>query len=189
MKLTPLAKLFITLVVLGVVGYTGYHYYGDQLKELVAEGGRRRRRPEARPRPSPPAPPRKTSPGLKNARSRSQRGVSGLTAANLGPGKLGRPLVVGINTWAGHAPGIVANGGLEASASSLYKKRYGLEVKFVLLEDPRPSSPPSSRATSTSCGTPSTRWAREASALAEQEVRPRPSSSRTGRAAATASCR
>jgi NitT/TauT family transport system substrate-binding protein len=50
---------------------------------------------------------------------------------------LTRPLKVGINTWAGHAPGIVANGGLKpGSASSLYKKKYNLDVEFVLLEDP-----------------------------------------------------
>ena len=30
-----------------------------------------------------------------------------------GTGKLGRPLVVAINTWAGHAPGVVAAGALE----------------------------------------------------------------------------
>ena len=38
MKLTPLAKLFITLVVLGVLGYTGYHYYGDKLKDWSQKG-------------------------------------------------------------------------------------------------------------------------------------------------------
>src|SRR5439155_6400360 len=63
-------------------------------------------------------------------------GTAAKNAAVAG-GKLERPLVVGINTWAGHAPGIVANGGLEpGSAASLYKKKYGLDVKFVLLEDP-----------------------------------------------------
>src|SRR5262249_7202512 len=35
-KLTPFAKFFITVVILGVIGYTGYHYYGDQLKEWSA---------------------------------------------------------------------------------------------------------------------------------------------------------
>ncbi len=32
MKLTPFAKLFITLVVLAVVGYTGWHYFGGQIR-------------------------------------------------------------------------------------------------------------------------------------------------------------
>ena len=39
MKMTPLAKAFVALVILGVVGYTGYHYYGDQLKEWSKGGG------------------------------------------------------------------------------------------------------------------------------------------------------
>jgi hypothetical protein len=55
----------------------------------------------------------------------------------VGAAKLGRPLKVAINTWAGHAPGIVANGGLEpGAAASLYKKKYGLDVQFTLIEDP-----------------------------------------------------
>jgi NitT/TauT family transport system substrate-binding protein len=55
----------------------------------------------------------------------------------VGSGTLNRPLKVAINTWAGHAPGIVANGGLEpGSPSSLYKKKYGLDVQFILIEDP-----------------------------------------------------
>ena len=44
--------------------------------------------------------------------------------------------MVGINTWAGHAPGIVYNRGMEPNPQSLYKQKYGLDVKFVLLEDP-----------------------------------------------------
>ena len=55
-----------------------------------------------------------TSTPAQRAR-RPGRGVGDrwLVAGAPGPGKLGRPLVVGINTWAGHAPGIVANVGLE----------------------------------------------------------------------------
>jgi NitT/TauT family transport system substrate-binding protein len=49
---------------------------------------------------------------------------------------LSRPLVVAINTWAGHAPGIVFNGGLDPNPSSAYTRKFGLQVKFVLLEDP-----------------------------------------------------
>ncbi|HET9524556.1 MAG TPA: phosphate ABC transporter substrate-binding/OmpA family protein, partial [Pyrinomonadaceae bacterium] len=51
-------------------------------------------------------------------------------------GRLNRALVVGINTWAGHAPGIVFNNGMEPNAGSQYKTKYGMDVKFVLLEDP-----------------------------------------------------
>src|SRR5206468_3684786 len=66
------------------------------------------------------------------------KGSEGVTpAANLGGGgKLDRPLVVAINTWAGHSPGIVFNNGMDPNPGSSYKKNYGLDVKFVLLEDP-----------------------------------------------------
>ena len=41
MKLTPLAKVFVTLVILAVLAFTGYHYGGlDRLKQWSgAKGG------------------------------------------------------------------------------------------------------------------------------------------------------
>src|SRR3972149_6637405 len=43
------------------------------------------------------------------------KGSGGVASGELsGSGKPGRPLVVAINTWAGHAPGVVYNGGLDA---------------------------------------------------------------------------
>jgi hypothetical protein len=33
MKLTPFAKLFFTVVILGVLGYTAWHYKGAQLRK------------------------------------------------------------------------------------------------------------------------------------------------------------
>ena len=33
MKLTPIAKLFITVVILGVIGYTAYYYRGADVRE------------------------------------------------------------------------------------------------------------------------------------------------------------
>ncbi|MBL8950838.1 MAG: OmpA family protein, partial [Myxococcaceae bacterium] len=91
--------------------------------------------------------------------------------ATVSGGKLDRPLVVAINTWAGHAPGIVANGGLEpGSAASVYKKKYGLDVKFVLFEDP------TVKLTAFMKGEIDIMWdtvdsfAREASVLAEKNI-------------------
>ena len=58
---------------------------------------------------------------LKNAPADAERGKGseGVTGAALaGAGKLGRPLVVGINTWAGHAPGVVFNAGMDPSPAS-----------------------------------------------------------------------
>ena len=57
---------------------------------------------------------------LRRAEGRAGRpargtGSTGVTPVALSTGaKLSRPLVVAINTWAGHAPGIVFNGGLDA---------------------------------------------------------------------------
>ena len=40
MKLTPFAKLFITVVVLGVLGYAFWHYKGDTVRQWAgAEKG------------------------------------------------------------------------------------------------------------------------------------------------------
>ena len=48
-------------------------------------------------------------------------------------GRLARKLIVGINTWAGHAPGIVANRGLSAGVKgSIYKDRYNLDVEIKI---------------------------------------------------------
>ncbi len=131
MKLTPVAKLFITVVVVAVLGYAVWHYRGADLRKW-AVGDK-------------PAVQTADTPGvndfdaLKNAPPDPERGVgsTGVTATSLASGgKLSRTLVVGINTWAGHAPGVVFNGGMDPNAASNYRKKYGLDVKFVLLEDP-----------------------------------------------------
>lgn len=129
MKLTPFGKLFLALVILGVVGFVVFKRYGEDLRSWASKG-------EAR--------------GGEEV-TREDFGAIGKdivdpprdgkvevgAGAAVGEGRLSRPLKVGINTWAGHAPGIVANGGMEpGSAASLYKKKYGLDVHFVLLEDP-----------------------------------------------------
>jgi NitT/TauT family transport system substrate-binding protein len=132
MRLTPFAKLFITIVIVGVLGYAFWHYKGADVRQwAVGDKG------------AAPAAEKVASndfEALKNAPPDPDRnqGSTGVTGAGLTApgGKLARPLVVGINTWAGHAPGVVFNGGMEPSAASNYKKRFGLDVKFVLLEDP-----------------------------------------------------
>ncbi|MDY0063076.1 MAG: hypothetical protein RBU45_24935 [Myxococcota bacterium] len=140
MKLTPLAKVFIALVVLAVIGYVVYARFGDQIREwagspkppVAGEGVAGSGQPGATAGVG-----KADFTGVAEAPADPGRGgVTGVTVANVAEGKLGRPLVVGINTWAGHAPGIVANLGLEPNPAGLYKTRYGLDVKFVLLDDP-----------------------------------------------------
>ena len=83
-------------------------------------------------------------------------------------GKLSRPLVVAINTWAGHAPGIVFNGGLDPGPASFYKQKFGLDVKFVLLEDPAAKLAAFRNGDIDIMWNTVDNWAREASILAEQ---------------------
>ena len=169
MKLTPFAKLFVTLIILAVIGYTGYHYGGlDKIRAWSEKGGGDATKKTADKNDTNGAT-KDDFNGLKKAADPdANKGVSGVTAANVGAGKLGRPLVVGINTWAGHAPGIVSNGGLEANASAIYKSRYGLDVKFVLIEDPQAKLAAFIKGDIDIMWDTVDSWAREASTLAEQ---------------------
>lgn len=157
MRLTPLAKAFIAIVVVAVIGFATWYWKGAAIKEWA--GGDKVAGEDAKgdfdklnDAPGDPA---------RNA------GSTGVSAATIGSGRLNRPLVVGINTWAGHAPGIVFNNGMDPNAGSQYKSKYGLDVKFVLLEDP------SAKFTAFRSGQVDImwntidNWAREASVLAE----------------------
>src|SRR4029078_11412883 len=88
-----------------------------------------------------------------------------------GNGKLGRPLVVAINTWAGHAPGVVYNYGMEPNGNSLYRRKYNLDVKFVLIEDPAAKLAAFRKGDVDIMWDTVDNWAREASILAENNSR------------------
>ncbi len=170
MKLTPFAKVFLVLVILGVVGFVGFKKYGDNLRSWA--GATKAGEPKAG-----DAEIKKDDfnfVGEKNvdAPRTGEVAVNANTNnAAVGAGKLNRPLVVGINTWAGHAPGIVANGGMEpGSASSLYKKKYGLDVKFVLLEDPAAKLAAFIKGDIDIMWDTVDSFAREASVLADQKI-------------------
>src|ERR1700744_3794882 len=132
MKLTPLGKVIVVLALL-VAAVFAVRRFAPNLKiwalggkGTAAQGGETVSKNDFD--------------ALKNAPPDPERGKGseGVTpASNVGGGgKLDRPLVVAINTWAGHSPGIVFNNGLDPNPESSYKKKYGLDVKFVLLEDP-----------------------------------------------------
>ena len=163
MKLTPFAKVFITLVILGVIGYAGWHYKSHDLKKW-AVGDKTSTAGGSDVSPT-------DFNALKNApadpdRNSGANGVSGTTLS--GHGSLNRPLVVAINTWAGHAPGVVFNGGLDPNAASQYKKKYGFDVKFVLIEDPAAKLAAFRKGDVDLMWDTVDNWAREASILAEQ---------------------
>ncbi len=143
MKLTAFGKLFIALVGLSVAGFVAYTKFGDQIRGWagVATPGKSQ---GADGKPAAGATNTDVSKadfdtanqGVVDA-PRDGRVDVAQNAAAVGDGRLKRTLKVGINTWAGHAPGIVANGGMQpGNAASLYKKKYGLDIEFILLEDP-----------------------------------------------------
>jgi outer membrane protein OmpA-like peptidoglycan-associated protein/ABC-type amino acid transport substrate-binding protein len=168
MKLTPFAKFFITVVILGVIGYALWHYKSLDIRKWAGADKGAAGTAAAKSgsgvssddfnalRSAPPDP----------ERGKGAAGVSG--AALVGSGRLSRPLVVAINTWAGHAPGIVAANGMESGASSRYKQTYALDVKFVLLEDPAAKLAAFRKGDVDIMWNTVDNWAREASILAEQ---------------------
>jgi NitT/TauT family transport system substrate-binding protein len=158
MRLTPLAKAFIAIVVFAVIGFATWHYKGDAIKRWAggdkeAGGDSKADFDKLNNAPGDPA---------RNA------GSTGVSGVSLGSGRLNRPLVVGINTWAGHAPGIVFNNGMEPNGGSSYKNKYGLDVKFVLLEDPAAKLAAFRSGQVDIMWNTVDNWAREASILAEQ---------------------
>ena len=166
MRLTPFAKFFITVVILAVVGYAVYQRKGSDLRRW-ATGSEKTDTTAS------------TSTGvsssdfnaLKNAPPDPSRdaGSAGVQQASLNAsGKLSRPLVVAINTWAGHSPGIVYNNGLDPNDGSSYRKKYGLDVKFVLIEDPAAKLAAFRKGDVDLMWNTVDNWAREASILSEQ---------------------
>jgi NitT/TauT family transport system substrate-binding protein len=168
MKLTPFAKLFITVVILGVLGYALWHYKGAEIRSWAgadrSAGTGTGTGEDAS----------KDFAALKDAPADPARdaGSAGVARTSLpSSGKLDRPLVVGINTWAGHSPGIVFNNGMEPNAGSSYRTRFGLDVKFVLLEDPATKLAAFRKGDIDVMWDTVDTWAREASILAEQGQR------------------
>lgn len=144
-KLTPFAKGFIAFVVIAVIGFVSWYWFKDDLKCIGdpnaegcegatadadgdgdgAQAGRDISASDFNDLANAPDDPDRNAP-------------HNVQAANLGSGRLtDRPLRVGINTWAGHAPGIVANGGLAAgNASSINVRGHQLQVELSIFDDP-----------------------------------------------------
>ena len=156
-------------MILGVVGYAFWHYKGDDVRQVggrqdraATAGDRRRGRLHGRLRRAEECAHPIPSAAMPAARA-SPRPTSGQS------GKLARPLVVGINTWAGHAPGIVVQRRPRAERPArLTRSEYGLDVKFVLLEDPAAKLAAFRKGDVDIMWDTVDYWAREASILAEQ---------------------
>jgi NitT/TauT family transport system substrate-binding protein len=174
MKLTPFAKIFVTLVVLAVVGYVGWQRYGDVVRCWASPTACS---PEGV--VGQPASHEKVSrddfAALGKAPADPERGAA-LPAVPKPPvakGRLARPLRVGINTWAGHAPGVVANLGLAPGKAGSIYKGLGLDVEFKMIEDPAAKLAAFQAGQIDVMWDTVDSWAREASALAEGTVRGR----------------
>lgn len=168
MKLTPFAKFFMTVVILGVMGYAVWHYKGSDVKKW-AVGDQHSEKKDGSDAVS-----ASDFSALRNAPADPDRntGSTGVAAAGIsGSGKLNRPLVVAINTWAGHAPGVVYNYGLDPNSNSSYKKNYGMDVKFVLIEDPAAKLAAFRNGDVDIMWNTVDNWAREASILEENNAK------------------
>lgn len=160
MKLTGFGKFFVTVVILGVIGFAVWHYKGDAIRSWVGASKSAKSEPVTT----------EDFGALKHAPADPERGKAASVPSSTLPssGKLNRPLVVAINTWAGHAPGIVFNNGMDPNPASNYKTRFGLDVKFVLIEDPAAKLAAFRKGDVDIMWNTVDNWAREASILAEQ---------------------
>jgi outer membrane protein OmpA-like peptidoglycan-associated protein len=164
MKVTPLGKAIIVLALLVAAFFSVRRFAPDLKLWATGQKGSTSAKGEAvgkgdfdALKGAPPDP----------ERGKGSEGVS--PASNsVGSGRLDRPLVVAINTWAGHSPGIVYNHGMEPNPGSSYKKKYGLDVKFVLFEDPATKLAALRSGNVDVMWDTVDNWAREASILAEQ---------------------
>ncbi len=73
-----------------------------------------------------------------------QTADGGYTAGNQAPTKANtnngkRPIRIGVVTWGGYAGGQYFNEGFTASSQSRFKKEYGLDVEFIVNDDPTQS--------------------------------------------------
>ena len=169
MKLTPFAKLFITVVILG----------RPRVRLLALQGrGRPQVGRSATSRPRTPARPASASndfDALKNA-PRRPRARHGLRRASPAPALGGSAASSAGRSSSASTPGPATRRASCSTAAwtptpaSNYKKKYGLDVKFVLLEDPAAKLAAFRKGDIDIMWNTVDNWAREASILAEQNA-------------------
>jgi NitT/TauT family transport system substrate-binding protein len=171
-KLTGLSKLFIAVVVIGVVGFLGWKFYLVPQQEAAraanADGGTGNTSSHPTGKVS-----KDDFANLKNTPDPDRKSAINVpNGANMANGKLGRKLVVGINTWAGHAPGVVANLGMDAgNPNSIYKQKYNLDVEFKIFDDPAVKLAAFIKGDIDIMWDTVDSWANEASRLAEKDIK------------------
>ena len=166
MKLTPFAKLFITVVILAVVGYAFWHYKGADIRKWAGRrqaGGRagvagRSAVGDFDALKNAPADPVRGT-GLdgrhRRRRSRARASSRGRSSSASTPGPATRRASCS-------TPASTPN------PASSYTQAFGLDVKFVLLEDPAAKLAAFRKGDVDIMWNTVDNWAREASILAEQ---------------------
>ncbi len=172
MKLTGLSKLFIAVVVIGVVGFLGWKFYLEPQREAAREANGDGGAGATSSHPSGKVS-KDDFANLKNTPDPDRKSpVSVPNGANMANGKLNRKLVVGINTWAGHSPGVVANLGMDAgNPNSIYKQKYNLDVEFKIFDDPAVKLAAFIKGDIDIMWDTVDSWANEASRLAEKDIK------------------
>ena len=168
MKLTPMGKAIIVVALL-VAAFFAVRRFAPEPQDL----GHRRQERHGRRARQPTTVSKGDFDALGNAPADPERGKGskGVTPASNSAAAASSTArwSSAINTWAGHSPGIVFNGGLEPSAAlAATSKKYGLDVKFVLLEDPAAKLAAFRKGDVDIMWDTVDNWAREASILAEQ---------------------
>jgi NitT/TauT family transport system substrate-binding protein len=182
MKLTPFAKFFITVVILAVIGVTGWHYFKDDIRcwsspdtcpKRIGDSSGDATKPDDKGSKGTSAVGKDDFSDLAHAPADpTKNGVTVSQKTTLSGGKLNRPLKVAINTWAGHAPGIVANLGLApGNAGSIFKKKLGVDVDMKIIEEPAAKLAAFQSGDIDIMWDTVDSWAREAAVLAEGKAR------------------
>lgn len=119
-RLTTFSKLLITIVILLALVFGFNFLTGGQLLDSLMGGG--------------------DGDGTEQVDGSSDNNTnSNSTSTNNGGGSSGDPIRVGVVTWGGYAGGQYFNNGFKANAESRFRKEYGIDVEFVLNDDPTSS--------------------------------------------------
>jgi NitT/TauT family transport system substrate-binding protein len=128
MRLKPGAKVFITIVVLILIGAGVYRlgWFDSALKVIAPE-----RKPAGVVEKGDFS--FGNNQGGTTASQEQQAGQTQETAST--PGKLSRPIKVGIVLYGGFAGGLLANNGKTANQDCTFFKKHGIEVEFSQIDD------------------------------------------------------
>ncbi len=164
MKLTPFAKLFITLVIVGVLGYAFWHYKGADVRQWAVG--------EEEATPADTTLGSSDFDALRNAPPDPKRGAGaeGVTPEPRSPGPASSDGRSSSRSTRGRAMrrASCSTAASMRRARPIYTKKYGLDVKFVLIEDPAAKLAAFRNGDVDIMWNTVDNWAREASILAEQ---------------------